>query len=76
MPTLRVVKETKFKQKPVDSTKLPSSEYTQVENGQLFELAGPAESVKGDPNHLKITLKEPLNKIKTWYVYKPDVFMM
>lgn len=76
MPTLRVVKPTRFKQKAVDSKNLPSSEYTQVVDGKVFELAGSPEPVKGDSKHWKITLKEPLNTIKTWYVFKEDVVML
>lgn len=70
---LVVVSDTLFKERPILSSQLASSEKIFVKNGSQFDLQSylPAAG-----NHLKVSLANkflgPENR-NTWYAYQPDV---
>jgi hypothetical protein len=76
MPTLRVIKDTKFKQSAKQAI-VAGNESIDVKKDKSFDLSGAAvpatKQEDSTQTHWKVTLTNPLKGKVTWYVYKPDV---
>lgn len=69
-PVLKVIQDTFFKARPLQSSTLSESEKQKIEAGTVLELIA-FEFVR---DHLRITLrKDSFKNSKIWYVYKPDI---
>lgn len=75
---LRVVRDTIFKQRPVQSTELPPEAKVSVEASTEYELMSYAYADDNSDfnNHIKIAIAQKadfINGLSTWFVYEPDV---
>jgi len=69
-PILKILRDTLFKTRPLDSSTLSNAEKQEIAEGKQFELVF-FEKVR---DHLRITLrKETFKGSKIWYVYGPHV---
>ncbi|MGB5959289.1 MAG: C39 family peptidase [Coleofasciculaceae cyanobacterium] len=69
-PVLKVIQDTFFKARPLQSSTLSEPEKQKIEAGTVLELVA-FEFVR---DHLRITLrKDSFKNSKIWYVYKPDI---
>lgn len=72
-PSLKVLRNTVFKQAPVDSSQLPATDKISIPAGRVFNLQSWATA---NNNHLKLALlwdaygNPPRN---TWFAYAPDI---
>lgn len=68
IPSLKVVRNTVLKSRPIASTDLSEAEKQEVVAGKTFELVAYAP-VRG---HIRVALRsEVVKKSSVWYIYKP-----